>query len=371
MFLLFFQIFSFNYYQRDEIKILFIIYFASLVFWKFLLYYIFHFYRKSGYNYRNVIIVGYNDKATELRDYFTENPWAGYRFKGFFTFQKSDKKDVAGTYNELENYALNNSIDEIFILINDIHKSVYKIISSIISKHPVKIRLVPDLSDFSYMNLKLVDYDMVPVMNIQEGPLSFWFNRFIKCCCDICISIIVIATILIWLIPVLAIIDFFTGREGLFFLQQRSGLNNHPFRLIKFRTMKKNGDANIKQATADDKRKTRHGKFLRKTSIDELPQFFNVLIGKMSVIGPRPHMLKHTEEYKKLVDRFMIRHTVKPGITGYAQVRGYRGEIKKIKDMKERIKLDIFYIENWSMWFDIKIIFLTIGNLLKGDDKAY
>ena len=160
LFLLFFQVFSFDYYQRDEIKILFIVFLAFLLVWKSLLFSVFHYYRKSGYNYRNVVIVGYNDKATELRDYFIDNPWAGYRFKGFFTYQKSDKKEIAGTYNDLENYTLNNSIDEIYILINDIHKSVYKTISSIISLHPVKIRLVPDLPDFSGMNIKLVDYDL-------------------------------------------------------------------------------------------------------------------------------------------------------------------------------------------------------------------
>ena len=371
LFLLFFQVFSFDYYQRDEIKILFAIFFGSLIFWKFLLYYIFLFYRKSGYNYRNVVIVGYNDKATELKDYFIENTWEGYRFKGFFTYQKSDKKDVAGTYNELENFTLNNNIDEIYILMNGIHKSVYKIISSIISKHSVKIRLIPDLSDFSCMNIKLVDYDMVPIIKIQQGPLNYLYNRLVKRFFDISISIIVITLILIWLIPVLGIIDLLSGRNGLFFVQRRSGLNNRLFSLIKFRTMKKNGDANIKQTTENDKRITRLGKILRKTSMDELPQFFNVLIGKMSVIGPRPHMLSHTEEYKALVNKFMIRHTVKPGITGYAQVRGYRGEIKKIQDMKERIKLDISYIENWSLWLDVKIIFLTIVKLLKGDDKAY
>ena len=371
LFLLFFQVFSFDYYQRDEIKTLFITFLSFLLIWKYLLFSIFHYYRKSGYNYRNVVIVGYNEKAVELRDYFTENPWAGYHFKGFFTHKESDKKDVAGTYIELENYTLNNSIDEIYILINDIHKSIYKTISSIISSHSVKIRLVPDLSGFSNMNIKLVDYDMVPVMKIQQGPLSHWYNRFVKRCCDICISVFVIASIMIWLIPLLAIIDFFTGREGLFFVQERSGLNNSPFKLIKFRTMKKNGYANIHQATANDKRVTRIGRFMRKTSIDELPQFFNVLMGEMSVIGPRPHMLKHTEEYKKLVDKFMLRHTIKPGITGYAQVRGLRGEIKKIKDMKDRIRLDVFYVENWAWWFDMKIILLTIGNLIKGDDRAY
>jgi putative colanic acid biosynthesis UDP-glucose lipid carrier transferase len=335
------------------------------------MYYIFLFYRKSGYNYQNVVIVGYNDKATELRDYFTENPLAGYRFKGFFTYQKSDKNDVAGTYNELENYTLNNSIDEIYIMINDINKSVYKVISSITSKHPVKIRLVPDLSDFSYMNIKLADYDMVPVLKIQQGPLSFLYNRLIKRFFDITISLVMIMFVLSWFIPVLFFINLLTEKGSLFFVQRRSGLNNRTFNCIKFRTMKKNGQADLAQATKNDERITSVGKLLRKASIDELPQFFNVLAGKMSVVGPRPHMLKHTEKYKALVKKFMIRHTVKPGITGYAQVNGYRGEIRKIKDMKERIKLDISYIENWSLWFDIKIFFLTIGNFLKGDKKAY
>ncbi|RLD45719.1 MAG: hypothetical protein DRI95_02555 [Bacteroidetes bacterium] len=371
LFLLFFQIFTFDYYQRDEIKTLFFVFFTSLIAWQFFLYFISLFYRKSGYNYRNVVIVGYSDKATELKDYFTDNLWAGYRFKGFFTHNKSDKKDVSGTYSDLENFITSNSVDEIYIMINDIHKSVYKTISSIISKQAVKIRLVPDLSDFSYMGLKLVDYDLVPVMKVQEGPLSFWYNSLVKRLIDIVISILVIVLVLSWLIPLLAIVDLFGHREGLFFIQQRSGLDDQPFGLIKFRTMRKNRDADIKGATEDDERITWLGSILRKTSIDELPQFFNVLGGKMSVIGPRPHMLLHTEEYKVLVNKFMIRHSVKPGITGYAQVRGCRGEIKTTKDMKERIKLDISYIENWSMWFDIKIVFLTFISFFKGDEKAY
>ena len=371
LFLLFFQVFSFDYFQRDEIKILFIVFFTAMAIWKFMLYYIFYFYRKLGYNYRNVVIVGYNEKATELRDYFAKNPWAGYRFKGFFTYQKSNKKEITGTYDELENYTSSNDIDETYILINDIHKSIYKTISSIISRHPVKIRLVPDLSGFSNMNIELIDYGMVPVMKIRKGQLSYWYNRLVKRIMDIFISVFVIVSILLWLIPILWIVDLLTQREGLFFVQKRSGLNNRPFKLFKFRTMKKNGDANIKQATINDNRITKSGRFLRKTSMDELPQFFNVLMGEMSVIGPRPHMLIHTEEYKKLVDKFMLRHSVKPGITGYAQVKGLRGEIIKTKDMKDRIRLDIFYIENWSLWFDLKIVFLTIDKLIKGDDKAY
>lgn len=371
LFLLFFQVVTYNYYPRDDIKYLFVIFFSSLILWRFLIYYVFQFYRKLGYNYRNVIIIGYNDTATELKDYFKDNPWVGYRFNGFFTYQKSDKKDIAGTYSDLERFVMNNKIDEIYIMTNDIHQSIYKIISSIIGKHAVKIRLVPDLSDFSYMSLKLVDYDMVPVMKIQQGPLSFWYNRMVKRIFDIAISIVVIVLILSWLIPLLVIIDIFSRKEGIFFTQPRSGLNNLTFNLVKFRTMKKNNVAHTKQVTQDDARITKLGRFMRKTSIDELPQFFNVIMGKMSVVGPRPHMLKHTEEFKSVVNKFMIRHAIKPGITGYAQVRGARGEIKRVKDIKERIKLDISYIENWSLSLDIKIIFLTIGNLFKGDEKAY
>ena len=371
LFLLFFQLFTFDYYQRNEIKILFIVFSLSLIFWKLLLYFIFLFYRKSGYNYRNVVIVGYNSKAIELKDYFTDNPWAGYCFKGFFVQQKFNKKDIIGTYHELENYVLNYHINEIYILIGDNHKSIHKIISSIISKHPVKVRFVPDLSDFASMNIKLVNYDNVPVMQIQQGPLNVWYNRLIKRIIDISFSVIIIGFILSWLIPFLKLIDFFNENDGLFFIQPRSGLNNGTFNCIKFRTMKKNGEAHTIQATENDKRITRLGKFLRKTSLDELPQFFNVLMGDMTIIGPRPHMLNHTEKYKIIVDKFMVRHTVKPGITGYAQIKGYRGEIKKIRDMKNRIRLDIYYIENWSVWLDLKIIFSTILIFIKGDKKAY
>ena len=371
LFLIFFQIITFNYYQRDEIKVLFIVFSLSLILWKIILYFIFFYYRKSGYNHRNVVIVGHNINALKLRDYFDDNPVAGYHFKGFFTHKKTDKEDIAGTYNELENYILHYGIDEIYILLGDIHKSIHKIISSIMSKHIVKIRFIPDLSDFSCMNIKLVSYDNIPVMQIQQGPLNLWYNSLIKRVLDIGFSIAVIGLVLWWLIPLLKLIDLFNGNDGLFFIQPRSGLNNRTFNCIKFRTMKKNGEAHTTQATENDNRITPLGRFLRKTSMDELPQFINVLFGDMTVIGPRPHMLKHTDQYKSIVDKFMVRHTVKPGISGYAQVNGYRGEIKKVKDLKNRITLDIEYIENWSVWFDFKIIVFTIALFIRGDKKAY
>jgi len=371
LFLLFFQVIKFNYYPRDDIKYLFVVFLFSIVLWRFLFYYFFQYYRTLGYNYRNVIIVGYNETAEKLKDYFDNNPWAGYRFNGFFTYKESDNKNIVGDFSAIEDFVGKNKVNEIYIMTNDIQNSIYKIISSITGKYPVKIRFVPDLSDFSYRSIKLVDYDMVPVIKIQHGPLNFWYNRWIKRLFDVVISLTVIVFVLSWVVLLLFVIDYFTDREGVFFTQLRSGLNNKSFTVIKFRTMRKNNEAHIKQVTVDDKRVTKVGRFLRKTSMDELPQFFNVLVGQMSIIGPRPHMLIHTEKFKSYVNKFMIRHIVKPGITGYAQVRGLRGEIKLDKDIKERIKLDIFYIENWSLSLDTKIIFLTLFNILKGDEKAY
>ncbi len=371
LFLLFFQIFTFDYYARDDIKVLFVLFSTSLLFWQFFLYFFLRLYRKAGYNYKNVVIVGYNDIANELKDYFIDNPWTGYHFKGFFTYKESNKKDIVGTYADLENYIANSEIDEIYILTSDTHTSIYKTISSITSKYPVEIRLVPDLSQFSFMSIKLVDYDLLPIIKIQQGPLNFWYNRSIKRIFDIILSVLNIMLVLSWLIPLLWIVNLFSNGGSVFFIQRRSGLDNHSFKLIKFRTMKKNRDADSKQAIENDKRITKLGRFLRKTSLDEMPQFLNVLIGEMSVVGPRPHMLNHTEEYKALVKKFMIRHSVKPGITGYAQVRGFRGEIKITGDIKSRIKLDISYIENWTLWLDIKIILLTMVQFLMGSRKAY
>jgi Undecaprenyl-phosphate glucose phosphotransferase len=371
LFLLYFQVLTFNYYSRGQIKYLFVVFFGLLIIWKFILYYAFIFYRKMGYNYRNVIIVGNNATAHELRHYFDKNKWTGYRFKGFFTHNVTDKNERADNYGIMEEFVSDNKIDEIYVMSNDVHPSVYPIISSILSKHPVKIRLVPDLSNFSYRNIEFVEYGMVPVMKIKQGPLNFWYNRAVKRLMDISISTFVIIFVLSWLIPLLFIIDLITDASGVFFIQKRSGVDNKEFNLIKFRTMRKNGEAHLQQATKNDHRITKVGKYLRRTSLDELPQFINVLIGDMSVIGPRPHMLKHTDEYKNMVNKFMIRHAIKPGLTGYAQVNGLRGEIKKTEDIENRIKMDVYYIENWSFWLDLKIVLLTILSMLKGDRKAY
>jgi lipopolysaccharide/colanic/teichoic acid biosynthesis glycosyltransferase len=174
-----------------------------------------------------------------------------------------------------------------------------------------------------------------------------------------------------WLYPIIAIAIKLNSRGPVFFRQRRTGQNNQEFWCFKFRTMHINDEADHKQASRNDSRITAVGAFLRRTSLDELPQFLNVLRGEMSIVGPRPHMLKHTEEYSKVIGKFMARHFVKPGVTGLAQSKGYRGETKDIIDMKNRVKLDRFYIENWSFLLDIKIIIQTIFELLRTSEKAY
>ncbi len=372
LFLLYFQLFTFNYYSRTQIKYLFPVFLASLLLWRYFLYYVLFLYRKAGYNYRNVLIIGNNETANELKRFFVQSPWSGYKFKGFFTNKKSNKKDVKGTYEDLERFVSENNIDELYLISDSVDESIYKVLNSIVSKHAVKIRIVPAISNFTFMNVKLVNYDTIPVLRIQRGPLNYWYNRLFKRSFDFIFSLIIVVAVLTWLIPLIWFLNFISGNRGpVFFIQLRTGLGDKPFKMIKFRTMAVNKEADIKQATFNDERITSVGKFLRKTSIDELPQFLNVLSGKMSVVGPRPHMINHTKEYKEMVKEFMIRHAVKPGITGYAQVRGKRGEIKRTRDIKARIKDDLFYIENWSFSLDIKIIFLTVINILKGDKAAY
>ena len=161
------------------------------------------------------------------------------------------------------------------------------------------------------------------------------------------------------------------SKGPLFFSQKRTGKNNLTFDCLKFRSMKINKDADFKQASQNDNRITKVGKFIRKTSLDEFPQFLNVFIGQMSIVGPRPHMVKHTNDYSKIVDDYMVRHFLKPGITGWAQINGFRGEIKNPLQIKMRIHNDIWYLENWNVWLDLKIIFITIYSVFKGDKKAY
>lgn len=211
----------------------------------------------------------------------------------------------------------------------------------------------------------------VPFLKLLKEPLSSPRKQILKRVFDILFSLFVITFILSWLLPIVAIIIKLESKGPVFFLQKRSGLNNEPFNCIKFRSMSVNEVADLQIAKKNDSRVTKFGAFMRKTSVDELPQFINVFLGDMSVVGPRPHMLSQTEQYSKITKKYMTRHVVKPGITGWAQVMGSRGEIFSDRDMEKRIEKDIWYIQHWSFFLDLKIIFLTFYNIVKGDEQAY
>jgi putative colanic acid biosynthesis UDP-glucose lipid carrier transferase len=211
----------------------------------------------------------------------------------------------------------------------------------------------------------------MPVLSPRNEPLDDVGNRIKKRFFDLIVSSIAIIFILSWLVPLIALLIKLESRGPVFFVQKRNGKDGKPFNCLKFRSMRQNADADARQATKGDNRITRLGNFMRKTSIDELPQFFNVLMSDMSVVGPRPHMLKHTQDYSRLINQFMIRHFLKPGITGWAQVNGFRGETKTTEDMANRVTYDIWYLENWSLWLDARIVFMTVFNIFRGEKNAY
>lgn len=206
---------------------------------------------------------------------------------------------------------------------------------------------------------------------VRNNPLKRQNNAFLKRAFDIVISSLVIVFILSWLVPLLAVLIKRDSSGPVFYKQKRTGRNNKTFQCFKFRTMSYEKNAQFIAATKNDLRVTKIGRFLRKTSLDEFPQFFNVLLGDMSIVGPRPHPIKLNEDYQNKVEKYMLRHIIKPGITGLAQAKGYRGEVSSTLTMRQRIKIDIFYVENWSMWLDIKIIMLTALNIVQGDKNAY
>jgi putative colanic acid biosynthesis UDP-glucose lipid carrier transferase len=232
------------------------------------------------------------------------------------------------------------------------------------------IKFIPDTKEIFSKNLRIDYYDFFPVLSLKQTLLNEPAIKFFKRFFDIVFSIFVIVFLLSWLYPILAILIKLESKGPVFFKQGRPGMDENEFVCYKFRSMRINKTTE-KEASKDDPRVTIVGRFMRKTSIDELPQFINVLVGDMSVVGPRPHLWVQNKEYGNKVKKYMMRHCVKPGITGLAQVSGFRGEIKMERDMINRIKFDVFYIENWSLILDLKIIFQTIVNIFKGDQKAY
>jgi Undecaprenyl-phosphate glucose phosphotransferase len=335
---------------------------SSIIFLKY--------WRRIGYNYSNVVIIGYGDLARELRKFFIFHPEHGYKFHGYFD-DKFTGKQIKGNTDLLFAYVLNNNIHEIYCCLPYIDPGKVQEIINFAEDHFIKLKIIPDFRGFPYKSLEVQLYDYIPVLKVRQQPLDDKFNQFIKRTFDVVFSFLVMLLILSWLIPLISLLIKIDSKGPVFFKQKRHGKDNKPFICYKFRTMDSDSGTEFKQAVKNDPRITKFGRFLRRTSLDEVPQFYNVLVGDMSVIGPRPHPIKLNYDYKPQISKFMLRHSVKPGITGLAQAKGYRGETNSLISMKNRVKLDRFYVENWSLLFDIKIILLTLNHLFRENDNAY
>lgn len=349
------------------------IFMASLVLlflWRVFYFYLNRIFVNKKLNFRNVVIVGFGELALEMRKFFRLHPEYGYRFLAYFDDNEKGKEDVR-PLRELESFCENNTIHEIYCCLPYLPNTRVKYLVDYGLSNLIRVKLITDYRGFFQRGISLQRYDGIPVFNIAAIPLDERTNQVVKRGFDIVFSLLVIIFFLSWAMPIIALLIKLDSKGPVLFKQKRTGKHNKEFWCLKFRTMYVNDEADVKQATKDDSRITRVGAFLRKTSLDEFPQFFNVLAGSMSIVGPRPHMLKHTEHYSRLIEKFMARHYIKPGITGLAQAKGYRGETRTEPAMRGRVKLDRFYIENWSFLLDLKIIVATVISLLKGDQKAY
>ncbi|MEQ8360684.1 MAG: undecaprenyl-phosphate glucose phosphotransferase [Cytophagales bacterium] len=349
----------------------FLIYLSIMFVWRLGMHFFFRISQSKGLFQKKVIIVGFGEVGKELYQYFSEHPELGSKCLGFFDSSSTKSKEIIGNLEELDDYLISNEIDEVYCSLPDTETQSVQRINEFCQNNLIRFSLIPDFRSFYYKRVKLDFYNNIPVLSTLSDPLTDPFNRFIKRAFDILFSLFVIVFILSWLIPILVIIIKIDSKGPGFFVQSRSGFKNNVFKVYKLRTMVVNQLSDSIQASKDDRRITRIGSFLRKTSLDELPQFFNVLIGEMSIVGPRPHMLFQTAAYSQTIDNYMIRHFVKPGITGLAQVNGYRGETADPALMKTRVKMDKIYIEHWSLWLDIKIIFETALLAFKKQDYAY
>lgn len=333
-----------------------------------------HYFRHGEHLSRKVIILGYNDTAKKLASYLEEES-LNTQIMGFC----EDDKNV----HELSNYPILSNIRNAMTVskemeINEIYSTIapeqemaiYDLMKQA-DQECIRFRIIPDLRYFVNQPVYINYLRDLPVLSMRSEPLDDVSSRGRKRVFDIVVSFMVIVFILSWLVPLLGLIIWLESKGPIFFTQQRTGRDNKTFNCLKFRSMRVNNEANTRQARRNDDRLTRIGKFMRRTSLDEFPQFINVFKGEMSIVGPRPHMLRHTEDYSKIMGQYMVRQFLKPGVTGWAQVHGYRGEIKDEEQLTKRIEHDIWYMENWNLWLDIRIIFLTVYRTFKGDKNAF
>ena len=320
-------------------------------------------YREAGRNTRMVTLVGQDSELEAIEEKLMNDATLGYKILERYP----QVEEFVAKIERPEELKLG---EELYLCISRKDKDIIRKISKLCDSQVVRFYYVPVSVETIGLNLKREMLDDMEIFTTYENPLQNSVNRFIKRVFDIVMStIFLIPTAFIF--PIVWIIIKTQSPGPLFFKQKRTGLDGKEFEMLKFRSMHVNKDADRLQATKDDPRKYPFGNFMRKANIDELPQFWNVLKGDMSIVGPRPHMLAHTEMYSQLIDKYMVRHFVKPGVTGWAQVTGFRGETKELWQMEGRVKRDIWYMEHWSIWLDVRIVWLTIKTIFVPDKNAY
>jgi putative colanic acid biosynthesis UDP-glucose lipid carrier transferase len=317
-------------------------------------------------NGRSVIVIGDNANTRQLIKIFKTKLDYGFKFKAKFSVRDKDFSLM-----KCLKYVVDNEIDEIYFSVAELSNEQIIHLVEFSDNNLRTLKFIPDNKDIFAKNLKYEYYDYIPILSLRKIALHEPINAFVKRTFDIVFSSFVILFILSWLTPLMALLIRMESKGPTLFLQKRHGLDNQEFYCFKYRSMAVNKSTSDLHVKKNDMRVTKIGKFIRKTSLDEMPQFYNVFFGQMSIVGPRPHMISLSEVYMKKANRYMLRHSVKPGITGLAQVSGFRGEIESDSDIINRVKYDIFYLENWSMLMDLGIIFQTVSNLFKGEEKAY
>ncbi|MFO7445163.1 MAG: undecaprenyl-phosphate glucose phosphotransferase [Ignavibacteriaceae bacterium] len=334
--------------------------------------------RRQGKNIRNLLIIGSGEISLNFYNILKDHPDFGYKFTGFINDKNeiSTGKDMLGNIADLEKVISQHKIEEAVIALSEYNPVLLDEIIRLCNKNAVKVHIIPDY--FRYMSKKfqismLGDF---PIITVRNEPLDEVQWRFVKRAFDIIFSFIVIVLILSWLVPLITILIRAQSSGAAIFKQERIGVKNKRFVCYKFRTMysKNNGEDSFQPASSTDPRITPVGHFLRKTSIDELPQFINVFKGDMSVVGPRPHTVPFDIKYGQIVEAIKMRYNVKPGITGWAQIHGLRGDAPDEQEntirIKKRIEFDLWYIENWSVWLDIQIILLTVWHIVRGKTEG-
>ena len=352
-----------------------ILYFAEAIMFNRLIYLVMRLWvSNKSYFHRRIIILGHNKLALKLASHLAiEEPNA--RIVGFIDEpsnvpENSSTAVFSGLSNTMHIARVQN-ITEIFsTVMPEDNREVYELMRQA-EKALIRFRIVPDFANVINRPVHMDYIRDIPILSERREPLEEVINRVQKRMFDVAVSLIAIVFVLSWLTPLLSLLIYLSSPGPIFFSQWRSGKNNRPFRCLKFRSMALNAQADSRQATKNDVRVTTIGKFIRKTSLDEFPQFVNVLLGHMSIVGPRPHMLEHTKKYSAQEEHYMVRQFAKPGITGWAQTNGYRGEITEVQQMQKRVEYDLWYLENWSLSLDFKIMFLTVYNVFKGEPNAY